>query len=272
ARRAAEEAATTREAERAKAFEEWALQKSQVEAARQYLANIDTPQTVAGGPAFYNNSSSGGGGGGNNNSNRAMSVVAADAARAARAKADAHWLVVGRALKRVDARLLPGWTTWCKETHPVAHCQALWDSFAPRACDVHAAGHSAVREMFLRLLRPGIDYRAAFQRVLKRRRRGTGSSAVGGGGNDGNGGNDGDRDGFRETGSGGGGCGGDVGGGDFGDGVSLDGREMKLLLTKELGMSVTADELRRLVDAFDTDGDQRVSWKEFEDFTGGRRG
>jgi hypothetical protein len=36
---------------------------------------------------------------------------------------------------------------------------------------LQTAGYSALRETFLKLLRPGADYKAAFQKVLQRRQQ-----------------------------------------------------------------------------------------------------
>lgn len=49
--------------------------------------------------------------------------------------------------------------------------KAVWDALKPRSCDTHSTSYSATRETFLKLLRPGVDYREAFHKVT---RRGTG--------------------------------------------------------------------------------------------------
>ena len=57
---------------------------------------------------------------------------------------------VGKALKRVDRSLFSEWTAWC-----VPHCLSfrvavvLWDSFEPKACDVHSAAYSQVCDVFV---------------------------------------------------------------------------------------------------------------------------
>lgn len=43
--------------------------------------------------------------------------------------------------------------------------QAVWDAFRPRSCDTHSMSYSATRETFMKLLRPGVDYREAFHKV-----------------------------------------------------------------------------------------------------------
>ncbi|CAM9978795.1 unnamed protein product, partial [Choristocarpus tenellus] len=74
---------------------------------------------------------------------------------------------VGRALKAVDARLLAEWISWAEGSFPASHCQAVWDIFHPVACDTHSTVYSAIRETFLKLLRPGVDYREALHKVCK---------------------------------------------------------------------------------------------------------
>lgn len=43
--------------------------------------------------------------------------------------------------------------------------KAAWDVFKPKACDTHSTSYSAIRETFLKLLRPGVDYREGFHKV-----------------------------------------------------------------------------------------------------------
>eukprot|EP00953_Heterococcus_sp_UTEX-ZZ885_P034969 18084-Heterococcus_DN1.PRE.2 len=191
--------------------------------------------------------------------------------------------------------------------YSATQCQAVWDFLPPMACDTHAftvctsltstvqqcasaqaensgicrlsdesvssstlthTGYSALRETFLKLLRPSADYKAAFQKVLQRRqqalRRKENSQVV-------------QRpidcpviartvsydyDDRRHDGS-------DAG--DDQEDAALTKKELKYLLTRELGIVMGAEEMRRLVDAFDANKDQRVSWREFEEFTGGTR-
>ncbi|CAN0434992.1 unnamed protein product, partial [Laminaria digitata] len=40
--------------------------------------------------------------------------------------------------------------------------KVVWDALQPRSCDTHSTSYSATRETFLKLLRPGVDYREAF--------------------------------------------------------------------------------------------------------------
>ncbi len=46
--------------------------------------------------------------------------------------------------------------------------KAVWDAFQPRSCDTHSTSYSATRQTFLKLLRPGVDYREAFHKVGRR--------------------------------------------------------------------------------------------------------
>ena len=83
----------------------------------------------------------------------------------------AHWKRVGRALKAVDSTLLREWIRWSKGLPEVTPkvCSVLWDKFPPVGCDVHRGTSSSVRDVLLKLLRPGIDYASAFQRLCDRK-------------------------------------------------------------------------------------------------------
>ena len=50
----------------------------------------------------------------------------------------------------------------------ILNAQAVWDALKPRSCDTHSMSYSATRETFLKLLRPGVDYREAFHKVTRR--------------------------------------------------------------------------------------------------------
>lgn len=180
-----------REEGRRKAFEEWSQQKSLTDRTLTELKFVDPP------------------------------TGASDVSQ---------WLEVGQALKRVDGRLLRDFVHWTGSAFSAAHCQMVWDALPPVACDTHSLAYSALRETFLKLLKPGINYREAFERMTRRKRKS-----------------------------------------EEGAEMALTKRELRTLLTKELGIVMKEDELRRLIDAFDTNQDQVVSWREFEDFTGGDR-
>lgn len=233
-----------REKGRIEAFETWTQQKTLVDAAINALKYIDAPAPM---PQAQNGNGSG--------------WVGREDSGAAEARA--LWLEVGKALKAVDVRLLTQWRDWCKPCgrYSTSVCQAVWDVLPPMSCDTHSSGYSAIRETFMKLLRPGTDYRAAFMRVIqlrkaridatRRRREDAEDAAMNGGG----------KRNAKVI---------ELDEEDFDD-DELSKRELKHLLSKELGIVLHDEEMRRLVDAFDTNQDQRVSWKEFESFTGGTR-
>jgi hypothetical protein len=43
------------------------------------------------------------------------------------------------------------------------HCQVLWDYFPPKCCDIHSAAYSGMRDTFLKLLRPGLNFKKIFE-------------------------------------------------------------------------------------------------------------
>ncbi|KAG5189304.1 hypothetical protein JKP88DRAFT_302157 [Tribonema minus] len=282
------ERAEAREKGRKEAFESWAQQKDMVAAALAALAHIEAPKGGGGGGG----AGAGRGGAGEemwlkasrglsrdgraDKGGRALEAVDTSSSQgvgralmAVEGRAPAQR--VGRALKAVDARLLKEWMDWCTQSAAAggsggssggggggggdggadagggdgrgritaAQCQAVWDFLPPVACDTHAAGYSALRETFLKLLRPGVDYRAGFQKVLQRRTRLREGSR---------GGSEGYNESPRDK--------------DDAD-PALTKSELRYLLTKELGIVMGAEEMRRL--------DQHVSWREFEAFTGGTR-
>ena len=107
-----------------------------------------------------------------------------------------HCMDIGRALKKVDRTTFLDWARWCEGVFTVNAAQVLWDFFPPVACDVHCASYSQVRleglcdcpvvnslaslscidhqffppattssqvrDTFLKLLRPGVDFRQTF--------------------------------------------------------------------------------------------------------------
>jgi hypothetical protein len=198
-------------------------------------------------------------------------------------------LKVGAALKRVDRTLLRDYAAWCDKVgcpnpqpgepgftgtgtgkddkqsqaqskHPPAFfpssgvVQALWDAFEPVGCDVHCAAHSQARDAFLKLMRPGLDYRQTFDtfadRVIGRKVKGKmDRMSV-------------DRDRRDET----------------RERLVAEERrafalskENMVSLLLEMGVVLGDSEMQQLVQAFDTDGDGRVTLEEFLDFTGPKR-
>ncbi len=55
------------------------------------------------------------------------------------------------------------------------------------------------------------------------------------------------------------------------DDIALTKDDIKILLTKVLGISIQKDQLRILVDVLDKTNDQIISWQDFQEFTGGDR-
>ncbi len=112
-----------------KAFIEWTQQKNLVEKALSELCHIDPPSP----PSLTTD-------------------------KAKQQKSISQWVQVGRALKRIDSRLIKEFIAWSAGAFPPVHCQVVWDSFPPIACDIHVPGYSTVRETLLKFLRPGINY------------------------------------------------------------------------------------------------------------------
>lgn len=95
---------------------------------------------------------------------------AVDALYALRAKDKGsfeHIVDVGRALKKIDRTLLPDWSRWCEKVVPFNLASVFWDSFEPMACDMHSAVTSSVKDAFLKMLKPGIDYKTVFADYAK---------------------------------------------------------------------------------------------------------
>ncbi len=53
------------------------------------------------------------------------------------------------------------------------------------------------------------------------------------------------------------------------DDVALTKRDIEILLTKELGISIQEEQLRILIDVLDKTNNQIISWQDFQEFTGG---
>lgn len=138
---------------------------------------------------------------------------------------------IGRALKKVDRTLLQDWAKWCENVFNFNTCCVLWDAFDPIACDVHCSSYSAVRDTFMKLLRPGLDFKQTFTDFAAKQKRGKS------------------------------GRGGDL---------ELSKDEMTELL-HSMGVSMKPTEMRILVDAFDADGDGSITMQEFLDFVGPKR-
>ena len=184
-------------------------------------------------------------------------------------------------MKRVDRTLFKDWAKWCEKVQGprvlrgdpgwTANLEkvsdnlslftpnivtALWESFAPMACDVHSASHSQVRETFMKLAnKPGLDFKNVFNefanRVLARRinrmveKEGRMSSD--------------DKAEYTAKVT-----------AELKANLTLSKNDMGALLI-EMGVALKNHEMRLLVDAFDSDGDGVVTLNEFLAFTGPKR-
>jgi len=149
-----------------------------------------------------------------------------------------HAMTVGRALKKIDRTLLPDWARWCDKVIPFNTANVFWDAFEPMACDVHSAVTSSVKDAFLKVLRPGVDYQAAFTEYAARMMR--------------RGGDDPDRMDKEEK--------------DRAMSEIAIPKNQMVGLLQELGLSLKPTEVRTLIDSFDANGDGKITVGEFKDF------
>lgn len=168
---------------------------------------------------------------------------------------------VGQALKKVDRTLYPEWSKWCEEVISPYTAQIMWDSFTPRACDVHSPSMSQVRDTFMKLLRPGLDFKETFIEFVEKRslgRRVAQYKMEKGYDNM----DEAERKEFNYN------------------LVDLKkewlseialGKNTMAKLLRSMGVSMKDGELRTLVDAFDANGDGVVTLSEFLDFAGPKR-
>eukprot|EP01038_Epipyxis_sp_PR26KG_P011939 gene11939-15981_t len=159
-------------------------------------------------------------------------------------------ITIGKAMKRIDRTLFSEWSKWCDNIFSTYVSTVLWDFFPPTACDIHSTSYSQVRDSFLKLLRPGVDYYEAFttyaERLAKKRENRVGNY---------------DRlideekqklvdDMVQE--------------------MSLKKDDMVDLL-RQLGIAMKELEMRLLIDAFDSNQDGVITGREFLDFIGPKR-
>lgn len=161
--------------------------------------------------------------------------------------ASVRWEEVGKALKAVDRGLLDEWVRWSDGFKSAARCRMLWESFAPIACDVHCTS-SAIRDVFLKLLhRKGVNYKKAFLDHCDRKHKKLLAR--------------GDDDSLPD---------------EMTDEelmerfAALNIREFTKLLL-DLGIVLQPEEVQRLLEYFDANGDHLVSMKEFLDVVGEKR-
>jgi hypothetical protein len=218
------------ESESGKAFDEWYRLKGLKDTALKYLSAIDSPVL----PDEEGNMLS---------STRAESKGATKTIVTKGPIID-DCIAVGKALKKVDRSLLPDWTKWCAGVIPAFQCTVLWDHFYPMACDIHGVLGSQVRETFLRILKPGLNFKETFknfaERKLQRLEQVEGMEYRG-------------EDRVKMI-----------------NETKLNRKEMTALL-RDLGVSMKPHEINALIDAFDSNGDGVVTMQEFVEFTGPRR-
>lgn len=231
----------------AKAYEEWSDMKSNREQAIRSLSLIPPPEIE----------------------NRGDTVGYESAVTNALCLLSDHSLEdvieIGELLKKVDRTLFTEWYRWCnskitevdtktklsanvtasvavaasttepKKALSYQFASALWDYFAPQACDVHSAVSSQVRDTFMKLLRPGFDYKAAFhQHAEKLWRRQVART-----------GNEDEEEKEKMI-----------------SNIALGRKEMTKLL-HNMGISMKKNEINALIDVFDANGDGVVTMSEF---------
>ena len=171
-----------------------------------------------------------------------------------------HWIEVGKALKAIDRNLFNSWKDWSDGFQSNYKCGVLWNYFEPRCCDVHSASYSGIRDTFLKLLRPGVNYKKVFERACEKKWIKASKQA-----DDDEVGmkeyikktmklkltSDEDDEGALQE--------------EFMDKVELDKRDMKAVM-KDIGIKVEGEQLRQIVDSFDKNKDGTVSKREFLDF------
>lgn len=160
-----------------------------------------------------------------------------------------HILAVGKALKKIDRTLFNEWAKWCDAILPINIAGILWDYFPPMACDVHSQVFSQVRDSFLKLLRPGLNYRDIFMEfaekyVFPRKMKETGDED--------------DPEVLEELRK------------KWMSETGLNKTQFKSLL-RSMGIVLKETEYRTLIDAFDSNGDGTISLSEFLEFCGPKR-
>ena len=154
-------------------------------------------------------------------------------------------ILIGKALKKVDRSLLSEWSAVCSHSNMNFNiCTILWDSFTPVSCDVHNTAYSQVRDSFIKLLRPGIDFKAVFKDVVRKKilkLHGTDINTL-------------DESELKQ----------------MSEDISLNKNEMIKVLSI-LGIAMKSGELRVLIDVFDENGDGVITLTEFMNFVGPKR-
>ncbi|KAJ0404617.1 hypothetical protein ATCC90586_001186 [Pythium insidiosum] len=222
-----------REEQRKARYAAWIAHKAMKEKAVKYLAHIPKPESTPSRKTTAADESSG--------SDAFESYDGEESA-----DATARWEQVGRALKAVDRGLLEDWIKWSDGFASATKCRVIWESLPPIACDVHCTS-SAMRDVFLKLLhRRGVNYREAFLAHCDKKHRRLVAA-----------GNEDIPEEMTEDEK-------------LAQFASLDRREFAVLL-RDVGIVLQPEEVQRVTEYFDTDGDQRVSMKEFLAVVGDER-
>jgi Ca2+-binding EF-hand superfamily protein len=153
-----------------------------------------------------------------------------------------HWKDVGKHLKIIDRSLLDEWFDWSKGFGVSYYiCNVLWDSFQPIGDDVHTTYYSLARQTLGKVLRPNLNYQAAANKIVQRKwsRAQTGVEF--------------DFEDATEA--------------DLKEYKKFNRRDLKALLI-EIGIELKHEELRLIVDSFDTGDDGTMPMQEFIEFTG----
>ncbi len=149
---------------------------------------------------------------------------------------------VGKNLKKIDRTLLQEWSQWCASVFSFNTCTVLWDSFEPVACDVHCSSYSQIRDTFMKLLRPGLDFKQTFTEYVEKlwkQEQSRSSSKYD------------EKEQYQKD-------------------LALSKKQMMNLL-RQMGISMKDQEMRSLIAAFDSDSNGVVTLQEFLDFTGPKR-
>lgn len=177
------------------------------------------------------------------------------------------WLAIGKALKAVDQTVLyADWCRWASDYKPAGTCRSYWESFEPIGCAVVTGG--PIRDLLLRLLsRPGVNWHKALLEQIARKWRRMVRKAE-----------DDDGDDAKEV------LAAEEDRKDaedaaseyvpppkkFDDAWSMTRTDLAAIM-RRLAFKLTDEELTRLVDTFDLDGDGTVHADEFLAFTGNKR-
>lgn len=154
---------------------------------------------------------------------------------------------VGRALKKIDRTLVSDWYKFLQQEQRkdkqinFTTANIYWDAFEPKACDIHSPSSSAVRDSFMKLLRPGVDYKTTFMEFAAKIRKQKEYKNEG-----------------KNIES------------DESEVVAVSKSQMEKLLL-QLGIAMKPVEIQNLIDAFDANGDGVITVEEFLEFTGPKR-